>query len=153
MTERYFVTGTDTEVGKTVASCALLQAAGRLGLRTAGYNVVTAKDGGDGLEMLMEFDRLSQEEKIPVAEFVSGIITDVEMPRMDGMHLLKRLRDTPAFKATPIVMFSSLMSDDNRHKALQLGANDTITKPELGRMVGMMDNFLLGIPIPRPGNL
>ncbi|MGL6356407.1 chemotaxis protein CheW [Aeromonas veronii] len=117
-------------------------------LRTAGYNVVTAKDGGDGLEILTEFERLSKDEDIPVTEFVSGIITDVEMPRIDGMHLLKRLRDSSAFRTTPIVMFSSLMSDDNRHKALQLGANDTITKPELGRMVGMMDNFLLDITIP-----
>ena len=42
MIERYFVTGTDTEVGKTVASCALLQAANRLGLRTAGYKPVAS---------------------------------------------------------------------------------------------------------------
>lgn len=42
MTERYFVTGTDTEVGKTVASCALLQAANLLGLRTAGYKPVAS---------------------------------------------------------------------------------------------------------------
>lgn len=42
MTERYFVTGTDTEVGKTVASCALLQAAGALGFRTAGYKPVAS---------------------------------------------------------------------------------------------------------------
>ena len=42
MTERYFVTGTDTEVGKTVASCALLRAANRLGLRTAGYKPVAS---------------------------------------------------------------------------------------------------------------
>lgn len=42
MTERFFVTGTDTEVGKTVASCALLQAANRLGLRTAGYKPVAS---------------------------------------------------------------------------------------------------------------
>ena len=42
MTERYFVTGTDTEVGKTVASCALLQAAGARGKRTAGYKPVAS---------------------------------------------------------------------------------------------------------------
>ena len=42
MTERYFVTGTDTEVGKTIASCALLQAAGMLGYRTAGYKPVAS---------------------------------------------------------------------------------------------------------------
>ena len=49
MTERYFVTGTDTEVGKTVASCALLQAANRLGRRTAGYKPVAS-----GSEMTAE---------------------------------------------------------------------------------------------------
>ncbi|MCS2172133.1 dethiobiotin synthase [Scandinavium sp. TWS1a] len=42
MTERYFVTGTDTEVGKTVASCALLQAANRAGFRTAGFKPVAS---------------------------------------------------------------------------------------------------------------
>ncbi|MGL5974262.1 MAG: chemotaxis protein CheV, partial [Aeromonas sobria] len=121
-------------------------------LRTAGFNVITAKDGGEGLEMLTDFDRLAQEERMPVSGFVNAVITDVEMPRMDGMHLLKRLRDTPSYKEMPIVMFSSLMSDDNRQKALQLGANDTITKPEIGRMVGMMDHMLLGIAPPSPAN-
>lgn len=121
-------------------------------LRTAGYNVITAKDGGEGLEMMTDFDRLAQEERMPVSGFVNAVITDVEMPRMDGMHLLKRLRETPSYKEMPIVMFSSLMSDDNRQKALQLGANDTITKPEIGRMVGMMDHMLLGIALPSPAN-
>ncbi|RTR40430.1 chemotaxis signal transduction protein CheV [Shewanella canadensis] len=112
-------------------------------LRSAGYNIITAKDGGDALEMLLEYERLAVDEGASVDDFVSAIITDVEMPRMDGMHLLKRLRDTSAYGEMPIVMFSSLMSEDNRSKALQLGANDTITKPEIGRMVGMMDGYVL----------
>lgn len=41
-------------------------------------------------------------------------------------------------------MFSSLMSEDNRAKALALGANDTITKPEIGKMVSMMDKYIFG---------
>ncbi|ABV35121.1 putative CheW protein [Shewanella sediminis HAW-EB3] len=112
-------------------------------LRSAGYNIITAKDGGDALEMLLEYERLAVDEGASVNDFVSAIITDVEMPRMDGMHLVKRLRDTSAYSNMPIVMFSSLMSEDNRSKALQLGANDTITKPEIGRMVGMMDGYVL----------
>ena len=75
-------------------------------------------------------------------EIPDVITLDVEMPRMDGMHLVKRLRDTEAYSQTPIVMFSSLMSEDNRAKALSLGANDTITKPEIGRMVNMMDKHV-----------
>lgn len=112
-------------------------------LRSAGYNVITAKDGQEALDSMMEFARLCTEENVPISEFVDGVVSDVEMPKMDGMHLVKRLRDINEFKEMPIVMFSSLMSDDNRRKAMDLGANDTITKPEIGRMVGLMDSFVL----------
>ena len=111
-------------------------------LRSAGYNIITAKDGGDALEMLMEFENLADQDNASISDFVSAIITDVEMPRMDGMHLVKRLRESTAYRQMPIVMFSSLMSEDNRAKAMALGANDTITKPEIGRMVGMIDKYV-----------
>jgi two-component system chemotaxis response regulator CheV len=111
-------------------------------LRSAGYNIITAKDGGDALEMLMEFENLADQDNASISDFVSAIITDVEMPRMDGMHLVKRLRESKAYRQMPIVMFSSLMSEDNRAKAMALGANDTITKPEIGRMVGMIDKYV-----------
>nr|WP_283627987.1 chemotaxis protein [Shewanella baltica] len=111
-------------------------------LRSAGYNIITAKDGGDALEMLMEFESLAEQDNASISDFVSAVITDVEMPRMDGMHLVKRLRESKAYQQMPIVMFSSLMSEDNRTKATALGANDTITKPEIGRMVGMIDKYV-----------
>ncbi|USD66182.1 chemotaxis protein [Vibrio sp. SCSIO 43136] len=113
-------------------------------LRSAGYNIIACKDGGEALEKLTEFERVATAEGVSVSEFVDGVVSDVEMPRMDGMHLLKRLRDNEHFADMPIVMFSSLMSDDNRAKALALGANDTITKPEIGRMVSMMDGYIFG---------
>ncbi len=111
-------------------------------LSSAGYNIIACKDGGEALEKLVEFEKLSKEEGVPVSEFVDALVSDVEMPKMDGMHLLKRLRDNETYAEMPIVMFSSLMSDDNRQKAIQLGANDTITKPEIGRMVTMVDEFV-----------
>jgi Response regulator receiver domain. len=51
------------------------------------------------------------------------------------------------YKTMPIIMFSSIMSEDNRAKALQLGANDTITKPEIGRMVSLADTYVFGTPL------
>ncbi|UPQ89596.1 chemotaxis protein [Vibrio sinaloensis] len=113
-------------------------------LTSAGYNVIACKDGGEAHEKLMNLIEVAKEENMPVSEFIDGIVTDVEMPRMDGMHLVKRLRDSEAYSSIPIVMFSSLMSDDNRAKALALGANDTITKPEIGKMVTMMDKYIFG---------
>lgn len=113
-------------------------------LSTAGYNVIACKDGVEAYEKLMDIQRIAKEENLPVSELIDAIVTDVEMPRMDGMHLVKRLRDSEVYTKTPIVMFSSLMSEDNRHKAMTLGANDTITKPEIGKLVSMMDNYIFG---------
>lgn len=112
-------------------------------LRTAGYNVLAAKDGADAYEILQEFELVAEEENLPVSDLVSMVISDVEMPRMDGLHLVKRLRDGKAYRTTPILMFSSIMTEENRQKALSLGANDTMTKPEIGKLVGMVDSYLL----------
>ncbi|TFH91137.1 MULTISPECIES: chemotaxis protein [Vibrio] len=111
-------------------------------LSSAGYNIIACKDGGEAHEKLMNLIEVAKEENLPVSELIDGVVTDVEMPRMDGMHLVKRLRDSEAYATMPIVMFSSLMSEDNRAKALALGANDTITKPEIGRMVTLMDKYI-----------
>ncbi|MCA2017468.1 chemotaxis protein [Vibrio tritonius] len=111
-------------------------------LSSAGYNIIACKDGGEAFEKLTEIANHSKSEGVSTDDFVNAVVTDVEMPRMDGMHLVKRLRDSEAYKELPIVMFSSLMSDDNREKALALGANDTITKPEIGKMVTLMDKFV-----------
>ncbi|EPE0638188.1 chemotaxis protein [Vibrio cholerae] len=114
-------------------------------LSSAGYNIIACKDGGEAHEKLMELKQSAKEENIPVSELVDAVVTDVEMPRMDGMHLIKRLREDDSYATMPIVMFSSLMSDDNRAKALALGANDTLTKPEIGKMVAMMDKYILNM--------
>lgn len=113
-------------------------------LTSSGYNVITAKDGGEAFEKLQDIAKTAKTDDVPVKSFIDAVVSDVEMPRMDGMHLVKRLRDMEQFSEMPIVMFSSIMSDDNREKALALGANDTITKPEIGRMVTMMDKYIFG---------
>lgn len=114
-------------------------------LSSAGYNIIACKDGGEAHEKLMELKQAAKEENVPVSELIDAVVTDVEMPRMDGMHLIKRLRDDDSYSSMPIVMFSSLMSDGNRAKALALGANDTLTKPEIGKMVAMMDKYILNM--------
>lgn len=111
-------------------------------LSSSGYNVITSKDGGEAFEKLTEIQAIVKQENSSIDDIINAIVTDVEMPRMDGMHLVKRLREIELYNNTPIIMFSSIMSDDNRMKALDLGANDTITKPEIGKMVGLMDKYI-----------
>lgn len=72
------------------------------------------------------------------------IITDIEMPEMDGMFLCKSIRNTPRLENIPVIIYSSLISEDNRNKAIKVGANAQISKPEIGRLIDTLDE-LMGI--------
>ena len=76
---------------------------------------------------------------------VALIITDIEMPQMDGHRLTKLVKDTPRFKSIPLIIFSSLISEEMRIKGRQLGADEQLTKPEIGHLVDVMDLSLIHI--------
>ena len=73
---------------------------------------------------------------------VNLIITDIEMPEMDGHRLTKLVKDDPRLKMIPIVIFSSLIDDQMRIKGETLGADEQLTKPEIGNLVHVIDKLL-----------
>lgn len=73
---------------------------------------------------------------------VALIITDIEMPQMDGHRLTKLVKDHARFKQVPLVIFSSLISEEMRQKGRELGADEQLTKPEIGHLVDVMDHLL-----------
>ncbi len=85
-------------------------------LTRAGYEVVTAKDGVDALEQLNDISP-------------TVMLLDVEMPRMDGFELTKRLRQDSKTKELPIIMITSRTADKHRDHAMQLGVNAYLGKP------------------------
>ena len=85
-------------------------------LRARGYTVLLAKDGQEALE------RLAQTP-------VDLVITDLNMPKMDGYTLVRALRQDPDLQALPIIILSSLSSDDDVQNGLALGANAYLVKP------------------------
>ena len=70
------------------------------------------------------------------------VITDVEMPRMDGLTLTRRIRENPATKDMPIIVFSSIMAEDIKAKAASIGADYQITKPEINMLVEYVANVI-----------
>ncbi len=84
-------------------------------LETSGYRVDVACDGVDALEKLEQ-------------TAYDLIITDVEMPGMDGFTLTERLRHTPKYRDIPIVIVTSLERESDKKRGLQVGANAYITK-------------------------
>ena len=99
-------------------------------LEKAGYQVVAHHDGQAAWEYLEELRRRGELERKVLA-----VITDIEMPRMDGHHLCLKIKENPAYERIPVMLFSSLINDTARHKGESVGADDQISKPELGELV------------------
>ena len=70
------------------------------------------------------------------------IITDIEMPLMDGHRLTKLVKEDDELRHIPVVIFSSLVNEEMRHKGEMLGADAQLTKPEIGKLVGAIDALL-----------
>ncbi len=70
------------------------------------------------------------------------LITDIEMPEMDGHRLTKLVKEDDKMKKMPVIIFSSLINEEMRRKGKQLGADEQLSKPEIGRLVEVMDALL-----------
>ena len=71
------------------------------------------------------------------------LITDIEMPEMDGHRLTKLVKEDEMMKSMPVIIFSSLINEEMWRKGKQLGADEQLSKPEIGRLVEVMDELLL----------
>ena len=109
-------------------------------LRKANY--VNLHMFSNGLELWESLASLPQEGDL--TRDVALIITDIEMPQMDGHRLTKLVKEsTSRFKEIPLIIFSSLISEEMRLKGRDLGADEQLTKPEIGHLVDVMDHLLL----------
>ena len=84
--------------------------------RIRGFQIVEANDGVDGLKKLS-------------ADKFDLIVTDINMPIMDGLKLVSMVRNDPNYKETPIIIITTEGATEDRERALALGANEYITKP------------------------
>lgn len=75
-------------------------------------------------------------------QHVSLVITDIEMPQMDGHRLTKLIKDDREFRDVPLIIFSSLISEEMRRKGKELGADEQMSKPEIGHLVRVIDHLL-----------
>ncbi|MCR5232536.1 MAG: chemotaxis protein [Lachnospiraceae bacterium] len=73
---------------------------------------------------------------------IACVITDIEMPQMDGHRLTKLIKSDDRIKHIPVVIFSSLVNEEMRRKGEQLGADAQLSKPEIGKLVGEIDRLL-----------
>ena len=107
-------------------------------LHRAGYNNTVKTDNGqEAWNYLLE----AKASNDPIKEHVACIVSDIEMPLMDGHRLTKLVKDDPVLKTIPVVLFSSLIDDQMRIKGQQVGADEQITKPEIDKLITIIDRL------------
>ncbi len=108
-------------------------------LTKAGYvNITSTANGEEAWQMLNRY----KAEGDPT-DSCKCLITDIEMPKMDGHRLTKLVKDDPQLKQIPLIIFSSLINDEMRRKGESLGADAQLTKPEIGKLVEAIDRLVL----------
>ncbi|MDR1693533.1 MAG: chemotaxis protein [Oscillospiraceae bacterium] len=113
-------------------------------LTRAGYSSIKSFANGQEAWDYLETVRASlATSNAPLSSMVAALITDIEMPRMDGHRLTKLVRDERAFEGLPVIIFSSLIDEAMRVKGVQLGATAQLSKPEIGNLVGTLDKYIL----------
>nr|MCR4908972.1 response regulator [Lachnospiraceae bacterium] len=107
-------------------------------LKKAGYiNLTDFENGQDAWDYI---SRCVAEGTL--AQKVGIVITDIEMPIMDGHRLTKLIKTEDKTRKIPVVIFSSLVNDEMRKKGEQLGADAQLSKPEIGNLVREIDRLV-----------
>lgn len=108
-------------------------------LHKAGYaNLIHTENGQQAYDVIQECKKEGT-----LKDHVQCIITDIEMPIMDGHRLTKLVKSDDETKNIPVVIFSSLVNDEMRKKGEALGADAQLSKPEIGNLVRTVDGLVL----------
>ncbi|MFJ8526979.1 chemotaxis protein [Bacillus sp. NPDC094106] len=110
-------------------------------LSTAGYAKMNFFS--NGAEALAQIEKLAKEQGERMFEHIHLLITDIEMPKMDGHHLTKVIKDHEIITKLPVIIFSSLITNELYHKGESVGANAQVSKPDIQELIGLVDKLVL----------
>ena len=108
-------------------------------LHDAGY--ITTRDFSNGKLAWEALQKIGQEEA-PLDDSINILISDIEMPQMDGHRLLTQIREHNKLGKLPVIFFSSLINEEMRRKGEAIGANGQISKPEIGQLIDLIDRLV-----------
>ncbi len=115
-------------------------------LEKAGFDVVRTINGQKAWNQLLEYKELAATTRQPLSDFVHVVVTDIEMPVMDGHTLTRKIKEDQELRHIPVILFSSLITESLRHKGKTVGADDQVSKPEIAQLadkaINLADTFL-----------
>jgi two-component system chemotaxis response regulator CheV len=112
-------------------------------LNSEGYQNV--RDFNNGLTMynyLLDLKQKAQIDNCPINDLAAAVVSDIEMPQMDGLTLCKRVKNDSVLSNIPVILFSSLINEQMVQKCKRVGADNQVSKPEMKQMISMIDEML-----------
>ena len=110
-------------------------------LKSAGYKTVTASNGEQAYSYVD--GALKREDFEQIDDHINLLITDIEMPQMDGLHLIKKIKQNQKTRKLPCVAFSSMICTELVQKCKAVGSDAEIAKPDIARVVEIVDNLVI----------
>jgi len=115
----------------------------RRNFESAGFVVDVKNNGEDAWNHLLELKVEAERLGASMTSLLDAVVSDVEMPRMDGYTLTKQIKTDGKLKELPVILFSSLISKGLLHKGQSVGADAQITKPEFGGLTNQVREMIL----------
>ena len=110
-------------------------------LRQSGYTNVKAFEHG---QLAWDFIQSEFKKTGDIKQVAGMLVSDVEMPAMDGLTLTRNIKENTSMQSLPVVLYSSIVTPGNRKKGESVGANAQIAKPEFAKIVHLADELALG---------
>jgi two-component system chemotaxis response regulator CheV len=110
----------------------------------ANFEVTMASDGAEAWEALLAIKAKATEAGRSPFEYVQAVVSDVEMPQMDGYTLTRSIKEDPVLKVLPVTLFSSLISNSVLHKGKAVMADAQVTKPEFHGLTSKVLDLIRG---------
>ncbi|MEF2144226.1 MAG: chemotaxis protein [Desulfovibrionaceae bacterium] len=115
-------------------------------LTRAGFDVMVTHNGQEAWETLQAAKTQASADGQSILDWYDVVVSDIEMPAMDGHTLCKKIKEDPFLRALPVMLFSSLITDALQHKGDSVGADGQIAKPEINALAEMAVNLIESNP-------
>lgn len=106
----------------------------RRNFEQANFDVALMNDGAEAWNKLLAIKAKAQEEGKSPLDYVDVVVSDIEMPQMDGYTLTRNIKEDPVLNVLPVALFSSLISKGIEHKGEAVKADEQVTKPEFSSL-------------------
>ncbi|NPA41227.1 MAG: chemotaxis protein CheV [Aquificae bacterium] len=110
-------------------------------LEAAGHKVITTEDGLEAWNLLNDYLKKAQQEGRAITDYIQLVLTDIEMPNMDGLTLTKKIKETVGLMGLPVIVNTTLSDESNKQRAFRVNADGFIVKFDAEELLEMVNKL------------